>query len=81
METPIHTAVSLFDQLGLDSRSESIDAFIQEHQLGADIALEEASFWKSWQVAFFREVRVQDADWVEVVDELDAALHKDSMER
>ena len=79
METPIHTAATLFDQLGLDSSNEAINDFIREHQLEADVALEDAPFWKAWQVDFFQEVRTLDADWVEVVDELDASLHKKSM--
>lgn len=66
----------LFDQLGLDSSSEAMAAFIRQHQLDHDTPLDQASFWKPHQAAFIVEARAQDADWSEAVDDLDALLRK-----
>lgn len=76
LESNTHTLESLFDQLGLASSEAEIDAFIASHQLSADVKLEDADFWDSGQREFFREAREADADWVTVVDDLDALLRR-----
>ena len=75
MEAPIHSIASLFDQLGLDSSAQAIDQFILQHQsLPAAIELPDADFWNESQSAFLRQVKDEDADWAELVDQLDAML-------
>ncbi len=75
MEPPIHTLPSLFKQLGLENSDEAIEAFIAAHRpLAADIQLHEADFWNSAQAAFLKQEKEDDADWAEIVDQLDAML-------
>lgn len=75
METPMHNMSSLFDQLGLPSDTEAIERFIETHgPLAPGILLADAPFWTSAQASFLREEIVEDADWAEVVDELNARL-------
>ena len=81
MNLTIHQMNSLFDQLGLESTEDAIIDFVKSHQLSAGMPMEDALFWQPSQIQFLREAREQDADWVELVDELDALLHKSSMER
>ncbi|WP_333796061.1 DUF2789 domain-containing protein [Rheinheimera sp.] len=74
MNSSYHSFSQLFDQLGLRSDSNSIEQFIKEHRLDADQALSKASFWTPAQAAFLRESYQQDADWVEVIDQLNQRL-------
>lgn len=75
METPIHTMNSLFEQLGLGGSDSEIDAFIERNSpLAQDIELHKASFWNESQSAFLKEMKEKDADWAEVVDQLNARL-------
>ena len=75
METPTHSMSNLFDQLGLPSNKEAIERFIDMHSpLAPDILLADAPFWTPAQASFLREEIVEDADWAEVVDELNARL-------
>ncbi|HSH73975.1 MAG TPA: DUF2789 domain-containing protein [Methylophilaceae bacterium] len=79
METPAHSINNLFAQLGLDSDDASIASFIQTHgPLDHKVVLSEASFWTASQAAFLREEITKDADWAEVIDQLNAALHEAS---
>lgn len=45
MDAPIPTLETLFEQLGLDSTPEAIDAFIVAHSLPEDVKLIDAPFW------------------------------------
>jgi hypothetical protein len=75
MENPIHSIVSLFDQLGLDSSKEGINNFIDKHgQLAENIELHQANFWNASQASFLKQTLDDDADWVEIVNQLDAML-------
>ena len=75
METPIHSMTSLFDQLGLDSSERAIEEFIDRHRpLAGPVELHQAEFWNPSQAAFLCQEKLEDADWVEVIDELDALL-------
>ncbi|MEJ2307800.1 MAG: DUF2789 domain-containing protein [Gammaproteobacteria bacterium] len=75
MEPPIHTLPSLFKQLGLEDTDEAIEAFVADHRpLPAEIELHDASFWNSAQAAFLKQEKEEDADWAEIVDQLDAML-------
>lgn len=75
MEKPVHLFTDLFKQLGLASDSTAIASFIQDHRpLPDDIRLADAPFWNEAQANFIREELLEDADWAEIVDQLDAAL-------
>lgn len=75
METPFHSIGALFDQLGLDSTGEAIDDFIIKNKsLPANVELYNADFWNSSQASFLKQVKEEDADWAEIVDQLDAML-------
>lgn len=75
MEPPIHDLPALFKQLGLANDAASIDAFIRTHApLPEGRPLSEAAFWSPSQAAFLREEILEDADWAEVVDQLNLLL-------
>ena len=75
MEPPVHNLQSLFKQLGLPDDPVSIDKFLAVHSpLKADLKLADAFFWTDSQRAFLREEILEDADWAEVVDELNLML-------
>lgn len=76
MMTPIHSMQALFEQLGLDSQPANIAQFIQEHSLRDSMKLHEAGFWTPSQAQFLKENLSEDADWAEVIDELNALLHR-----
>ena len=75
MEMPTHTIVSLFNQLGLESTDEAMDAFINRNSpLPGNIMLHEADFWNTSQASCLKDMKDEDADWAEIVDQLDAML-------
>lgn len=75
METSFHRFPELFQQLGLPADELSIRRFIATHApLAAGTALPDAPFWSPAQAALLREQLQQDADWAEVVDQLNVAL-------
>jgi len=77
MDTPLHRFHDLFSQLGLPSDEAAIQQFIATHApLAAEIALADAAFWTPAQAQFLREALAQDADWAELVDQLNAALRE-----
>jgi len=43
--------------------------------LATYVLLAEAPFWSTAQAAFLREEILNDADWAEVIDQLNARLH------
>ena len=66
---------ALFAQLGLPDDPAGIAGFIREHSpLDPAIRLEEAPCWTPAQASLLREELLEDADWAEVVDQLNAAL-------
>jgi len=72
-----HDLSTLFDQLGLESSADEIDAFIRRHNpLPGDILLHQANFWTKSQAEFIQESEAQDADWADVVNKLDVLLRK-----
>ncbi|MCY1398565.1 hypothetical protein D9M71_136000 [compost metagenome] len=75
MELQTKTLTILFDQLGLASDPASIDDFISSHRLAKDMKLSEAPFWTEQQKKFLKDELIEDADWAEVVDELNERLH------
>lgn len=77
MEKPQHSLPALFKQLGLADDPISIDQFIASHSpLKPDLHLAEAFFWSKSQAQFLRDEILEDADWAEVVDQLDVMLRK-----
>ena len=77
MEQPTHSLPSLFKQLGLDSDPTGIEQFIATHSpLKPELHLADAFFWSKSQADFLRGEILDDADWAEVVDQLDVMLRK-----
>lgn len=77
MERHDHAFSELFEQLGLASDAASIKRFIERHSpLPADMGLPDAPCWNEGQAEFLSEAVLEDADWAEVVDHLDASLRK-----
>lgn len=77
MELPVHSLASLFDQLGLKSDPESIEAFIASHSpLPNGMKLSEAPFWNQAQATLLKEELLENADWAPLVDELNERLHR-----
>ncbi|SEN44451.1 Protein of unknown function [Pseudomonas sp. ok272] len=77
MQPPTHTLPNLFKQLGLADDPVSIDQFIATHSpLKPELHLADAFFWSPSQAQFLRDEIRDDADWAEVVDQLDVLLRK-----
>lgn len=75
MEAHVHTLNNLFAQLGLGEDEKSIQKFIASHgPLPAQLELFSAPFWSASQAKFLREQIANDADWAEVIDQLDSRL-------
>ena len=75
METGFHSLSDLFAQLGLPSDEDSITQFVQRHRpLPETLHLYEAPFWTPQQARMLEEGLGRDADWAEVVDQLNVAL-------
>ena len=69
------TMKDLFTQLGLPNDDESIDAFINENNgLAEETRLEDAPFWNDSQATFLRASLQEDAEWAELIDQLNAML-------
>jgi hypothetical protein len=66
---------NLFAQLGLPSDEAAIQQFIATHApLPETVPLASAPFWTPSQASFLREELREDADWAEVVDQLNLML-------
>ncbi len=75
MDSSTHRFSDLFAQLGLPTDNAGIEAFLRDHTpLAPDIELPNAPFWSTAQAAFLREEWREDADWAELVDQLNLAL-------
>jgi len=75
MEKSFHRFSELFAQLGLRMDEAGIRAFLATHSpLAPEVLLADAPFWTPAQAALLREEILEDADWAEVVDRLNAAL-------
>lgn len=70
---------NLFEQLGLDSSEQAIQDFIENHQLDAHTLLIDAAFWTDGQRQFLAEKIKSDGEWALVVDQLNEALHEESV--
>ena len=79
MDKSFHRFSELLAQLGLPGSEPEITTFLRLHSpLAGDIAWADAAFWTPSQAAFLREELREDADWAEVVDELNLALRAPS---
>ncbi len=74
MDTSRHGLQDLFAQLGLANSEAAREAFIANTRLPGDIPREKAAFWSAGQAQFIHEAIAEDADWAEIVDQLDAQL-------
>ncbi|MES2184958.1 MAG: DUF2789 domain-containing protein [Pseudomonadota bacterium] len=75
MQPPQHSLKDLFDQLGLPSGAGEIAGFIARHRtVPAGVLLADYPCWTPSQSSFLREEILEDADWAEVVDQLNLAL-------
>ncbi|KKO47355.1 hypothetical protein WG68_01610 [Arsukibacterium ikkense] len=74
MDTSNHSMATLFLQLGLANQPQDIADFLAKHKLAGHIALADAPFWNQAQASFIRESLKQDADWSEIIDELNTQL-------
>ena len=75
MDQPIHPFSELFAQLGLPADETAIRQFIAAHSpLRNELDLADAPFWTDSQTAFLKEEKLDDADWAEVIDQLNLAL-------
>lgn len=76
MERPVHSMSNLFAQLGQPCDEQAIALFIETNRpLANGLQLHEAAFWNAAQAAFLHEALVDDADWAEIADVLNAELH------
>ncbi|QPG06754.1 DUF2789 domain-containing protein [Salinimonas marina] len=76
MYTEQPTMEDLFQQLGLDSDEKSINEFIQKHHgMNDSRHIERAPFWNDSQRAFLQQALDEDAEWVMIIDDLNAQLH------
>lgn len=72
-----HRFSELFAQLGLPSDPQSIARFIaSKSPLDGAVLLQDAPFWTPAQATLLREHILEDADWAEVVDQLNNALRE-----
>jgi hypothetical protein len=77
MQSPIHNLASLFKQLGLDTSNQAIEDFINRNRpLPDSVKLYEAGFWNASQALFLESALDEDADWADVVDELNVLLRE-----
>ena len=75
MELLTHDLPALFAQLGLPNSDAEMAAFITQHRpLPNGMALADAPFWSAAQAQFLREEVEDDADWAELVDQLNLML-------
>jgi len=77
MNAPHHRLEELFAQLGLASNAPAIQAFFKTHApMPSGQSLADAPFWTEAQSRLLKEEMLGDADWAEVVDQLNLALHQ-----
>ena len=75
MDRSNHSLACLFSQLGMNNSAQDISDFITSNKgIPADTPLSNAKIWSSSQSLFLSEAITEDADWAEVVDNLDALL-------
>ncbi|QYJ77830.1 DUF2789 domain-containing protein [Shewanella acanthi] len=73
--TPVDLS-HLFEQLGLDNQPQAMSTFIAGHKLSAKTHLSDATFWNEAQRNFIIEALEADAEWTELIEQLDTQLRK-----
>lgn len=76
MDTTPSDLSHLFAQLGLANSEAAIESFIGSHTIEANTCMSDAPFWSHSQRAFIKEAMEQDNNWTELLDQLDARLHR-----
>lgn len=67
--------VDLFNQLGLSSDEAAVEQFIQQHKgLAQSTHIEDAPFWNQAQANFIHNALLEDAEWAELIDQLNSRL-------
>lgn len=75
MDSASHRFSDLFAQLGLPNDAPGIGDFLARHSpLDEAVELPDAVFWTPTQAAFLRDSLLEDSDWAELADQLNAAL-------
>ena len=75
MNIQIPTISDLFEQLGLASDLPSINDFIAEHSgIPNSIHIADAPFWTPTQASFLKGALEEDAEWAELIDQLNVSL-------
>lgn len=69
------TLINLFEQLGLAADEAAIDEFIETHKgLSDELHIENAEFWTRAQASFIKSALTEDAEWAELIDQLNTRL-------
>lgn len=77
MQIENHSITSLFEQLGIGDSEEDINRFINRFApIPSAVELHEAHCWNQAQAAFLKQAKEEDADWAEVVDQLNVMLRQ-----
>lgn len=75
METHVHSINSLFEQLGLDGSKRGIEKFVvSTAPIPSNVQIWDAPIWTEAQASTLKQMKADDADWSEVVDQLDVML-------
>jgi hypothetical protein len=74
MDTTLNDLSHLFKQLGLPYHQEEIDEFVNKNRLDKQTLMIDADCWSPSQRAFLKEALLEDAQWSEVIDQLDVMM-------
>ncbi|AZG72703.1 DUF2789 domain-containing protein [Shewanella livingstonensis] len=74
MDTTSNDLSHLFKQLGLADNQQGIDDFVKQNKLDKHTLIVDADCWNSGQKAFLKEALLEDAQWSEVIDQLDVMM-------
>jgi hypothetical protein len=75
MEKYHKTMSDLFEQLGLASSDEGIVDFISQNKgLRQGLHIEDAELWSRQQADFIKNALLEDAEWVELIDQLNTRI-------
>ncbi|GGB62284.1 DUF2789 domain-containing protein [Shewanella inventionis] len=74
MDTTENDLGHLFKQLGLGYTQQEIDSFVSRNKVNKDTLLIDADCWNHSQRAFLKEALNEDAQWSEIIDQLDVMM-------
>ncbi|MGX9459925.1 DUF2789 domain-containing protein [Shewanella sp. A14] len=74
MDTTSNDLSHLFQQLGLPHHQENIEDFVNKNKLEKHTLMIDADCWNPSQKAFLKEALLEDAQWSEVIDQLDVMM-------